>query len=311
MWLFRLPDVDKLKANKNILGLIKALDHNDKLVRQNAAAALGDIEDVEDVQSLMVAVKSLVVALEDEVSSVRMAAKEALDKFNWSPQTTREQALYAFASGNTTDNILEDLMPKVYINYGRYDWFGSRGFTIPDKTKVIDEDDADYTINLIWTKAVVGRYTGGQKAIQESCAVVISDCNSGKTVTSKLFTSPPPRVIYGNATGGLGGPSFSDINEYIVEWYDNIDDPLTSGNWRVGLVRVSFGLIGCLLVIMPLLTIQYSKSLLDVIIWMAVGGVILALSIFLGRTKKNTHKILNYRKEAKRPVNPVDEKHRA
>lgn len=304
MWQFGPPNIYKLKENKNIPALIKALHHNDKQTRQNATVALGEIRDTNTQESL-------IEMLEDQEPDVRLSAKEALDKFNWSPKDPREKALYAFASGDTSIPVLVDLMPKVYINYGRYDWLGSRGFTLPDKTIVFEKDNADYTINMTWTKAVVGQYTGGQKAMQESCIVVISNCKTGKTIASKLFASPPPQRIYGNATGGLGSPSFSEINDYVVEWYNNIDDPFPSENWRGGLLRLCFGLMGLTLIVAPLPLLQYRDSRSSVIASMVLGGIIIALSIFLGQNNKKTHKILNYRKEVKRPVDPIEDKRRA
>ncbi len=57
MWLFGPPDVEKLKARKNVKGLIKALRYEDDSdMRESAAVALGEIGDARAVEPL---VKSL------------------------------------------------------------------------------------------------------------------------------------------------------------------------------------------------------------------------------------------------------------
>lgn len=216
MWLFGKPNVDKLKAKKNVRALIKALTHDEKHIRRNAAIALGEINDSEATQSLK-------AALRDREPDVRLAAKEALEQFNWSPQTDKEQALFAFASGDASDSVLMALMPKVYINYGRLDWIGSSGFTLPDGVKVFEKEETDYIINLTWNEATVGQYTGGQKAIQKSCIVEIIKCETSKQVATRMFSGNPPQKIPGSHSAGLGSPTFSEINEYVVQWYNSID----------------------------------------------------------------------------------------
>ena len=52
------PNVEKMSAQKNIKGLIKALNHQkDAEVRQHAARALGEIGDVRAVEPLIAALK--------------------------------------------------------------------------------------------------------------------------------------------------------------------------------------------------------------------------------------------------------------
>lgn len=65
------PNIEKLKAKKDIEGLIKALKHKDKTVRSDAACALGDTGDAR-------AVELLIKALKDEYWGVRNAAALAL-----------------------------------------------------------------------------------------------------------------------------------------------------------------------------------------------------------------------------------------
>ena len=72
--LFGPPDVDKLKAKRDVTSLIKALAYQkDSLVRWLAAEALGNLGDAR-------AVEPLIAALKDSDSSVRQRAAEALGK---------------------------------------------------------------------------------------------------------------------------------------------------------------------------------------------------------------------------------------
>ena len=74
MFLFGPPNVEKMKARRNVNGLIKALGYKkDWEVRWDAARALGEIKDPR-------AVEPLSAALKDERFSVRQAAAEALGK---------------------------------------------------------------------------------------------------------------------------------------------------------------------------------------------------------------------------------------
>ena len=73
MFLFGPPNVEKMKARRDVNGLIKALRYRkDKGVRQAAAEAL--------VKIGAPAVEPLIAALKDESFSVRQAAAEALGK---------------------------------------------------------------------------------------------------------------------------------------------------------------------------------------------------------------------------------------
>ena len=75
MGLFRLfrPNIEELKARRDVKGLIKALGDSDMGVRENAAWALGEIGDPRafDVLSELV---------HDEYEQVRKAARDALRK---------------------------------------------------------------------------------------------------------------------------------------------------------------------------------------------------------------------------------------
>jgi HEAT repeat protein len=78
MPLFGAPNVEKLKAKRNIQGLIKALGYlKDTAVRTDAAKALGEIGDAQ-------AVASLVAVLEDKNLTLRTAAIKALGQIGGS-----------------------------------------------------------------------------------------------------------------------------------------------------------------------------------------------------------------------------------
>jgi hypothetical protein len=67
------PNVEKLKKERNVNGLIKALRHKDSLIRLRAAEALGSIRDKKAVEPLIQAL------LNDEDPWVRRKAALALE----------------------------------------------------------------------------------------------------------------------------------------------------------------------------------------------------------------------------------------
>lgn len=83
-YLFELfePNVEKLKAKKDVDGLIKALGHRSSYVRKNAATALGELYAADDVMRTRDkrAVEPLINALKDEDEFVRSHAIEALEE---------------------------------------------------------------------------------------------------------------------------------------------------------------------------------------------------------------------------------------
>jgi hypothetical protein len=89
--LFGPPDVQKLKANRDIEGLIKALDYEKDLsVRSAAADALGKTGDAR-------AVEPLITILKDGDKDVRKAAADALDKLGWKPDLGEDGTWYWIA----------------------------------------------------------------------------------------------------------------------------------------------------------------------------------------------------------------------
>jgi len=73
MGIFGPPNIRKLKARKNIKGLIEALKDKDEGVWRGTAMALGEIKDAR-------AVEPLIKLLKDKNSFTREAAEEALEK---------------------------------------------------------------------------------------------------------------------------------------------------------------------------------------------------------------------------------------
>ncbi|MEO0247749.1 MAG: HEAT repeat domain-containing protein [candidate division WOR-3 bacterium] len=74
MFFFGPPNIEKLKAKRNVKGLIKALTYQKNVYkRQEAARALGEIKDAQ-------AVEPLITALKNDPDIVRAACAEALGK---------------------------------------------------------------------------------------------------------------------------------------------------------------------------------------------------------------------------------------
>lgn len=67
----RKPNVEQMKAERDIEGLISALRHRDQEVQKSAAQALGNLRDSK-------AVEALIKALDDKNSDVEWAAGFAL-----------------------------------------------------------------------------------------------------------------------------------------------------------------------------------------------------------------------------------------
>ncbi len=92
MGLFGPPNVDKMKAKRDVKGLIKALGYQkDGSVRKAAAQALVDtgdamsatwaLREMRDAQAM----EPLTIFLKDKNSDVRVAAAQALDRLGWQP----------------------------------------------------------------------------------------------------------------------------------------------------------------------------------------------------------------------------------
>jgi HEAT repeat protein len=119
MPLFGPPNIVKLKARRDVKGLIKALGYPKNVpIRQRAAQALGRLADASAVDALILAlhdtdkdvrvnaaqalgiigsvraVEPLITALRDANSEVRWSTAEALGKLGWLPGQDRTGACY-------------------------------------------------------------------------------------------------------------------------------------------------------------------------------------------------------------------------
>jgi HEAT repeat protein len=84
------PNIEKLKAKRDIQGLIKALNYEkDAKVRQAAAKALGENRDKQTI-------RPLTASLQDKDWLVRRAALESL---NWQPSNDNQKLLAAITLG--------------------------------------------------------------------------------------------------------------------------------------------------------------------------------------------------------------------
>jgi HEAT repeat protein len=115
------PDIRRMKANRDVSGLIRALrDQEDVSLRSSAATALGQLRDARAVAPLIAAfrnvpfeaaealgrigdaraVKSLVALLHDENQTIRHHAGGALKKLRWQPTQDETGARYCVAIGD-------------------------------------------------------------------------------------------------------------------------------------------------------------------------------------------------------------------
>jgi HEAT repeat protein len=116
MGLFGPPNIEKMKAKRDVKGLIKALGYQkDSSVRKQAAETLGEIGDARAVEPLIAAlydaylrdaatdalvsigtpaVEPLIAALKDGDIFVRGAATGTLDKMSWRPSQNENGAAY-------------------------------------------------------------------------------------------------------------------------------------------------------------------------------------------------------------------------
>jgi len=98
MFLFGPPNVDKMKARRDVEGLIKALSYRkDSAVRQAAAMALGEIKDAS-------AVEPLIIALKDEHGHVRELSARALGQIG---DARAVEPLIAVLSGQDYEYVRE------------------------------------------------------------------------------------------------------------------------------------------------------------------------------------------------------------
>ena len=115
------PSIEKLKAKRDVDGLIKALNHKEWKIRVEAAVAIAKLGDTRGVEFLIAALKDkeadvrqavarplgqvgdaravepVLAALNDEDWHMREAAARALDALDWKPVNDIQRALRAIA----------------------------------------------------------------------------------------------------------------------------------------------------------------------------------------------------------------------
>ena len=133
------PNVEKMKAEKDVEGLIKALKHKDGSVRLKAVHALRELKDKRAVEPLIEALRDygsieysgsirflaasalgelkdrraiepLVQTLKDKSKVVRRYAAEALDRLSWKPRDDTERAHYLIAKGGPREKARKRAM---------------------------------------------------------------------------------------------------------------------------------------------------------------------------------------------------------
>jgi HEAT repeat protein len=96
--LFGPPDIAKMKAKRDVKGLIKALSYQEDVnVRWQAAKALGELKDAHAVEPLIAALK---------FDTVRETAARTLDGMGWKPGKDSIGAEYWIAKQNWEECIL-------------------------------------------------------------------------------------------------------------------------------------------------------------------------------------------------------------
>lgn len=131
-FLFGPPKVDKLKAKRDVRGLLKALIYEkDWMIRKDAAQALGEIGATEAIPDLVSRLVS------EESYNVREAIVKALDRLAWIPQKDAASARYYRLKGELQkcaecgDDGIRELLPLLLEGNSRVRdvWleFGAKG----------------------------------------------------------------------------------------------------------------------------------------------------------------------------------------
>ena len=97
------PDIDKLRASRDVSGLVKALHHRDPLIRWQAAEALGDLGDANAVEPLAAA------AIAEMGQEAAWPVAEALGKLDDPRAVEPLIGLLGSASGETRIRAIEGL----------------------------------------------------------------------------------------------------------------------------------------------------------------------------------------------------------
>ncbi len=131
-FLFGPPKVDKLKAKRDVRGLLKALTfEKDWIIRKHAAQALGEIGATSATPDLVARL------LAEERVIAREAVAEALDRLGWTPQKDAASACFYRIKGQLEkcaecgDDGIRELLPLLLDGNSRVRdiWrsFGAKG----------------------------------------------------------------------------------------------------------------------------------------------------------------------------------------
>ena len=111
------PDIEKIKAKRDVKGLIKALRNKKADIRSKAAQALGEIRDAR-------AIEPLLTSLRDGDRNMRWQAGEALEKLGWVPKNEVERitSLVAMRRWDELVNAQEPSIRALLTAYEKADW---------------------------------------------------------------------------------------------------------------------------------------------------------------------------------------------
>jgi len=111
------PNIEKMKAKRDVKGLIKALRNKKADIRSKAAQALGEIGDAR-------AMEPLLSSLRDGDRNMRWQAGEALEELGWVPKNEVERitSLVAMRRWDELVNAQEPFIRALLTAYEKADW---------------------------------------------------------------------------------------------------------------------------------------------------------------------------------------------
>jgi HEAT repeat protein len=160
----RKPNIEKMKASRDVKGLIKALKDKNADIRGKATEALSEIGDAN-------AVEPLVASLRDENKNVRWRSAEALHNIGWEPKNEAERIALLIAM-RRWDDLVKAQEPSISALIAAF-----------NDPKVLETSYFLYPLAALWE-------------IGEPAVPLLIDALRGGI--------PPVRVMAGLALGGIG-----------------------------------------------------------------------------------------------------------